>query len=378
MMNTWTRDKILALLLEKNGGFKAGVCKEDDSWYVKKNLISIRDFIVQSTDFLNSLFPPFKMRMLYFKLGLNQIQVCPICKKGILEPVYNENRFRKTCKSTSCRKDQKSFNAKEMHKNFSQEERDSKNKKIGIKNSGSYEEKFGKEKSDILKAKIGKRATCRIQTDGEKRKRIETRRKNNEFWHSEETKSKISKTNRDTHLSEDFKNKHLETYKNSRIKLSEIMKRMILSGDFTPTASNWKKSPRAKLKIEKHDFSFRSKWEATYYVVRYYEGFQIEYETIRIPYRHDGNENIFIVDFLDKRNNLLIEVRPKSRQKSSKKEIEKFEAAKTWAQENGLQFIVIDEDWFQENWELIERSLERFGKETNQQISLRKPFKCHS
>lgn len=73
MKTTWTRSEALRILLNVDGVYKAGVCKEDDSWFVKKDLISLRNFIFESTEFLNEILPTFKLRMLCFKLNLMYI-----------------------------------------------------------------------------------------------------------------------------------------------------------------------------------------------------------------------------------------------------------------------------------------------------------------
>lgn len=379
MMKTWNREDALKILLEINGGFKAGTCKEDDGWYLKRELLSLREFIISETSFLDSINPAYKLRMLCFKLGLKNVPICHYCNLEITTPVFHKSEFRSTCSKKDCISANKSVVVRTMHKNMSEETRLLKNKRIGEKNSGSFEKKFGKEKSEFLKKLIGEKSKSRRQSNEEKLKRIKTRRNNGSSWHSEETKAKISQTNKLVHSSIEFKELYKTVYENSRKKQSETMKKKILDNEFTPRV-NWRKTSKIKIVIDEKTFLFRSMWEAVYYVtIRNMTGQDLEYETIRIPYEYQDKKRVYIVDFFSKESRSLIEVRPKCRQQNNDKEISKFEAAKMWAKDNGYNFIFIDEEWFDMNWSNVKDSLFEFKVKTGQEISFRKPnIACHT
>lgn len=370
MKKIWTQAEAISLLVNINGKFKAGTCNNDDVWYSKRALLDLRAFIIYETSFLD-LFSnvDYKLRMLYFKLGLKSEKICKFCKNLCL-PNYFKSNFKETCCEKKCLKLQKSFFSEKMHKEFSEEKKKLIAKKIGFSNSGTFNEKFGIEKSNILKEKITNSNKKRIQTAEEKAKRVSSRRINNIQWHSEKTKSLISLKNKITHGSAYYKEKHVESRIKSKQKQSETMKRKIESGNFTPNSNNWKRSVLLKLNIDEEALTFRSKWEAVFYLVNLENSNKLLFEFIRIPYYYENKEHIYIVDFVDLNKNKIFEVRPKCRQ-NLPKEKEKFLSAKHWAIKNNFEFILIDEDWFVENRLLIEETLKQ-----HQEIKERLKFKC--
>ena len=121
-------------------------------------------------------------------------------------------------------------------------------------------------------------------------------------------------------------------------KLSDIMKKKILDGSFTPNIHN----SLSHKKINVNGINFRSAWEAVYYLLNE----NLEYETIRIPYTNYKNKkSVYIVDFINYATKKLIEIKPKSHQDSHRFKLKKA-AAKLWCNNNGLEFIVIDEKYF--------------------------------
>jgi len=150
---------------------------------------------------------------------------------------------------------------------------------------------------------------------------------------SEETRRKIS-------LSKKGKNnamygkRHSEEYKREA---SERVKRKILNGEFTPNSNNknthWESTYNGK--------SYRSSWEALY---QYFDP-DADYEAIRIPYEYNNETYVYIVDFINTYDKLLVEVKPKSFLNDEKTKA-KIDAAKKWCEEYGYTFIIADEYFF--------------------------------
>jgi hypothetical protein len=352
MKTIWTRDEALKILLNNDGCLKAGTCHDDGRWFTKKGLGSLMDFIFSSTNFLDQYSPTFKLRIFVFKLNLKQAPVCVFCD-NLSFPIYGESRFRDVCSSESCKSIKKSITTKLAYQSFSDEKKELRAKKIGESNSVSLIERHGLEKAEILKKNIGIRNSLRVQSLDEKKKRIETRKLNNQMrakdWHSEDTKKKISVSNSITHSSQEYKVLNEKSRKIASEKQSITMKRKIESGEFTPNSNNWKKSLTIKLNFLNQEFRFRSRWEIAYYFVNsLLYNRQLEYEKIRIPYEFDGKDKIYIVDFYSKELSELIEIKPKSRL-SILLEQQKIIAAKNWAIKNNVNFKLITEDWFKEN-----------------------------
>lgn len=361
MMVIWTRETALKILLNINGKFIAGTCRDDDSWYSKHHLEDLRKFIFEWTSFLNDV--TFHERMLYFKLNITQQLICIYCNNSLI-PNFGTNSFSKTCKSNVCRKKAHHDLLVEMHNNFTDEQKMQRAQRIGNSNRISYEERYGIEDANALKQKLSiQRCALGItQSEETKVKRINTRKKNNETlnreWHTQDTKEKISLSNQITHSSTKFREEHAQTYAEGYLKQSATMKNKIENKEFTPNSNNWRRSIR--FQIDNIDLTFRSSWEATFYLThKLLTSELLEYETARIRYTFNGSENIYIPDFISQKQRILYEIRPKSRQ-TSEKELAKFEAAKIWAIENELQFVLIDEDWFQQHKEFVLSAIDKY------------------
>jgi hypothetical protein len=373
MMMIWDREKALSVLLEINGGYKAGTCRNDDLWYLKRDLLSLRQFIFDYTLYLDKFFPSFHLRLLCLKIGLTQPPICLYCD-DLCAPVFFESTFRKTCKRKECISRKKSETTKSVHKSFSKQQREEMSKKIGLSNSISYEKRHGKEKADLLKEKISAFSKKRKQSIEEKQKRVQTRKENNKnlsrCWHSDETKKLISDSNKLSRQDANYKVIHKENVENGRKKQSETMKKKILNGSFTPNSDNWKRSISFHINLNDKKLRFRSRWEAIFYLVKLYEGDELLYETVRIPYSYENNQLVYIIDFLSSNQIDVFEVRPKSRQ-TIDKEIYKFAAAKKWCEACNKNFHIIDEDWFILNKEKIEKILK-----DNPNIQEKLKFRC--
>lgn len=169
----------------------------------------------------------------------------------------------------------------------------------------------------------------------------------------EETKEKISNANRGEKNGM-FGKKHSEEEKQRR---SKIMKDRILSGDFTPNSNNrnthWDSFYRNK--------KYRSSWEAMY---QYFDN-EAEYETLRIPYKFDNKDHIYIIDFVNHKTKTAIEVKPQELV-NDKKTQAKFSAAKEWCSDNEYTFLLVNKDYFISH--LIPADLTEFDIKTQKKI----------
>lgn len=117
---------------------------------------------------------------------------------------------------------------------------------------------------------------------------------------------------------------------------SKLMRQRIMTGEFTPNSNNrnthWDCFYRGK--------KYRSSWEALY---QYFDN-EAEYETLRIPYRFDNKDCIYIIDFVNHYTKTVVEVKPKELL-GNKKTQAKISAAKSWCSDNGYTFILADKDY---------------------------------
>lgn len=149
----------------------------------------------------------------------------------------------------------------------------------------------------------------------------------------EETKEKISNANRGEKNGM-FGRKHSEEEKQRR---SKIMKDRILSGEFTPNSNNRNTHWDSFYKNRK----YRSSWEALYH---YFDN-EAEYETLRIPYKLDNIDHIYIMDFVNHKTKTAIEVKPQELVNAKKTQAKIF-AAREWCDDNGYTFLLVDKDYF--------------------------------
>lgn len=150
---------------------------------------------------------------------------------------------------------------------------------------------------------------------------------------SEDTKRKIGDANRGEKNGM-FGKKHSDEYKN---KQSKRIKNLILSGKFTPNSNNRNTHWDSFYKNRK----YRSSWEALY---QYFDN-SAEYETLRIPYRFDNQSCIYIIDFVNHKTKIVIEVKPRELVNNAKTQA-KISAAKEWCTKNGYTFLLADKDYF--------------------------------
>lgn len=150
---------------------------------------------------------------------------------------------------------------------------------------------------------------------------------------SEDAKKRISNANRGEKNGM-FGKKHSKEEKQRK---SQKMRELILSGKFTPNSNNrnthWDSLFR--------DNRYRSSWEALY---QYFDN-EAEYETLRIPYRLDNKDYIYIIDFINHKSKTVIEVKPRELI-DNKKTQAKITAAERWCEKNGYDFVIADKTYF--------------------------------
>ncbi len=131
-----------------------------------------------------------------------------------------------------------------------------------------------------------------------------------------------------------FGKKHSVEFKQDQ---SQRMRELILTGKFTPNSNNrnthWDSFYR--------DNKYRSSWEALY---QYFDR-EAEYETMRIPYKFDNKDYIYIIDFVNHKTKTLIEVKPRKLINNKKTQAKIF-AASEWCDNNGYSFVVADKAYF--------------------------------
>lgn len=118
---------------------------------------------------------------------------------------------------------------------------------------------------------------------------------------------------------------------------SILMKEKILSGEFTPNSNNRNTHWDSFYKNKK----YRSSWEALYH---YFDN-DADYETLRLPYKFDNKDYIYIIDFVNHKTKSVIEVKP-IEFINDKKTQAKVSAAKKWCKTNEYTFILADKDYF--------------------------------
>jgi len=150
---------------------------------------------------------------------------------------------------------------------------------------------------------------------------------------SEDTKKRIGDANRGE------KNRMFgRTYSNEEKQhRSKIMREFILCGKFTPNSNN----RNTHWDCFYQDKKYRSSWEALY---QYFDN-EAEYETLRIPYKFDNKDYIYIIDFVNHKTKTVVEVKPQELL-NDKKTQAKISAAEDWCDNNGYDFVVADKAYF--------------------------------
>lgn len=138
---------------------------------------------------------------------------------------------------------------------------------------------------------------------------------------------------------------------------SEMMKQMILNGEFTPNTNNRNTHWDSKLDGK----MYRSSWEALYQYmnpVATYEKFRLEYEL------HD-KIHVYIVDFIDEVNRVVVEVKPREMCTGDKFDA-KMKALHSWADNNEYTVLIVDKEWLRD--QSIQIDYSRFDNKTAEKI----------
>lgn len=176
--------------------------------------------------------------------------------------------------------------------------------------------------------------------------------KRQKYWQSAEHREKCSKAK----LGEKnpfFGKTHSEK---TRAEHSQRMKKKILSGEFTPNSNNRNTHWDAEYRGQK----YRSSWEALYHS---WDSDAL-YEQLRIPYKYDGKESVYIVDFVNHDKQRLVEVKPKELTKDPRMQA-KITAARKWAEDRGYTFVLADQEYLTN---LPFPELEQFDPKTQEKI----------
>ncbi len=118
---------------------------------------------------------------------------------------------------------------------------------------------------------------------------------------------------------------------------SKTMKQMILDGTFTPNSNNRNTHWESFYKNKK----YRSSWEALFH----YHYPDALYENLRIAYDINEKDHIYIVDFIDHVNKIVVEVKPKELCKGLVF-YAKLAALTEWSNDNGYTIVLADQEWF--------------------------------
>lgn len=144
-----------------------------------------------------------------------------------------------------------------------------------------------------------------------------------------------------------------------RQKKSLLMKQKILAGEFTPNSNNRNTHWDTKFNSK----SYRSSWEALYQYINPFA----EYETLRIEYNLHDKRHIYIVDFVDHVNKLVVEVKPKELCIGEKFGA-KISALNAWANNNNYKTLLVDKKWLQE--QIVDIDYSMFDTKTAKKIKV--------
>jgi len=185
---------------------------------------------------------------------------------------------------------------------------------------------------------------------------VQTRRKNNPEWFTKEQKAYI-KEERDKIFKDPIKNKKrlnkIKKYWNkqsNKDKQSENIKKLIKDGKFTPPITNTWTHWDSIYSYNGDLYKFRSSWEAAFWSTNK----ELEFETLRIPYNYKDKSHTYIVDFIDRKNKIVYEVKPDN--KFLDKEKVKEQYLLEWCLKNGYKYQLINNDWFLKNYNKIDFS----------------------
>jgi hypothetical protein len=138
---------------------------------------------------------------------------------------------------------------------------------------------------------------------------------------------------------------------------SILMRNKILEGIFTPNSNNRNTHWDTKF----NGRSYRSSWEALYQFINP----NAEYEILRIEYIINDIKKIYIVDFVDHKNKLVIEVKPRELCVGNIFQA-KLSALTNWANSHDYKILIADKEWFKN--QKIKIDYKKFDDNTSKKI----------
>ena len=140
-------------------------------------------------------------------------------------------------------------------------------------------------------------------------------------------------------------------------KQSSSLRKLIEEGRFTPPVHNSMTAKNIELFSKNGCIKFRSSWELMFFVMNYRKS--LEYEKLRVKYVHEGKWHNYIVDFIDREEKKVYEIKP-SCHINTIINILKRDAVEKWCKDNDYQYLSINEDFLKDiNGENFLQSLEK-------------------
>jgi len=270
-------------------------------WFINNNHHIRLNQIYSRTNYLKKSDPLLK-RLQHIQLDICSEQVCKICKKSLYNFWFKHKSYKSYICNSECNKKYKSIINKLVHTGRKHSEQEKINRANAIRGSKRTSEQ--KHTMSLAQIKSMSRPELLLK----------------------------------------IKNSRIKNGSNK--KQSLLMKEKIKNGEFTPCITNSWANSKCRLKIEGFNKFYRSSWDAAFQILNP----DCEYETLRIQYisPKDNQKHNYIVDFIDRENKIIYEIKPESN-KDNEIVKAKENAAKIWCEENNYKFKFISNDWFKEN-----------------------------
>lgn len=155
-----------------------------------------------------------------------------------------------------------------------------------------------------------------------------------------ETRKKISESLKSNWANPSYRERVIQKNRQSGTpgRISQGIKRAILEGKFTPQSNNYFDRRDEISSTVTGINNYRSKWEKKFHE----KNPNCIYEGIRIPYIHNNETKIYIVDFVDIESRILYEIKPLAFIDTDINSL-KFSAAREWCNANNFKFKLITE-----------------------------------
>lgn len=136
----------------------------------------------------------------------------------------------------------------------------------------------------------------------------------------------------------------VETRAEGNLRHSELMKKKIANGEFTPKITNSWCRNKTLYEIDGQECRFRSSWEAVFFLFNQH----LQYEKHRIAYiAPDGVSHNYITDFTDETTRTIYEIKPNGLLDDPIVTAKRV-AAEQWCLENGYTYVEISNAWFEQ------------------------------